>query len=159
MSIAYFFIGADGSGKDSVRRGFNRFHGHRGFRMLAYDDDIKKTAKRENTSTELVYKRDYEAVKKLVHQMSEVAYRTKQKVMWDTDDMMTAEQRKPYLEKIPSDYKKVAIFFTTQPNDPMITKRVPDQSVFEEPSLKEGFDEVRDYSFKVGEQIKVADAP
>jgi predicted kinase len=147
MPTLYMLIGVPGSGKTTWIKG------HRGNAVvLSTDDKVEAEAERLGKTYSDVFQ---SIIKQATREMNDDlndAIREKRDIIWDQTNI-TRKSRKGKLDKIPGDYRKVAVFFPVPPDlrerlasrpgkvipEPVIISMI---NQIEPPSKDEGFDEI-----------------
>lgn len=140
---AYILIGEPATGKTTWRRHLQKFHSHKAFQALSYDDFILDRAKRQRVKPQDIYERDLPMARDYIARMATMAFQSKRPVIWDTHELGSKEKRKELLAAIPAGYKKIAVVFK-KPDEPRTPSFVRESLPIEPVGKDEGFDEVRD---------------
>lgn len=152
--VLYMLIGVPGSGKSTW---INNAKFQPGFdtTIISTDNFIEAIASLKNTTYDAIFKEYIKAAEKRLYEDLIWAVDHNTNIVWDQTNI-TSKTRKKKLSMIPSHYKKIGIFFPT-PSDEELSKRlssrpgknIPDYVMdamiesIEQPTLLEGFDEVR----------------
>lgn len=152
--VLYMLIGVPGSGKSTW---VNNARFQPGFdtTIISTDNYIEWEAHHKNTTYDELFKQYIKEAEKHMYEDLIWAIDHNTNIVWDQTNI-TSKTRKKKLSMIPSHYKKIGIFFPT-PSDEELSKRlvsrpgktIPEYVIdamiksIEQPTLSEGFDEVR----------------
>lgn len=149
MPTFYMLIGVPAAGKSTWR------DSHAGDAVIVSTDDIiDQTAAAQKSTYNDVFKDTIKSATQAATQRAKEAFAAGKDVVWDQTNL-TKKSRKPKLDMVPKEYKKIAVYFPT-PHPDVHKKRlagrpgknIPDHimqsmiQTIEPPSKAEGFDEV-----------------
>lgn len=155
MSTLWMMIGVPASGKSTWISNHN-FDWNNTV-IISTDAIIEQKAKDQNKTYNEVFLDEIKAASAEMDRILDAAVRNNIDIVWDQTNL-SKKVRKQKLDKIPKNYKKVAVYFAT-PSDSVLTKRLesrPGKNIpkhiiasmiktLEPPSIDEGFDEIRKY--------------
>lgn len=150
----YMLVGVPGSGKSTWIK-TAEFNEEFDTVIISTDNIIEDLAAYHSKTYDEVFKDNIESATKLMYDDLEWAIENNINIIWDQTNI-SRKTRAKKLSMIPSHYKKVGIFFPTPP-DEELNKRLASRSgknipeyvmdsmieMIEQPTLSEGFDEVR----------------
>ena len=122
--------------------------------IVSTDNFIEQVALDNDSTYDDVFDANIKAATEAMYKSVDTAIKCRANIYWDQTNL-TVKSRKAKLAKIPSDYRKVAVVFTTR-NSEMLKTRLanrPGKTIpasvlnrminsFEMPTRAEGFDEV-----------------
>lgn len=149
----YMLIGVPGSGKST----WIKSHDWDNTVIISTDDIIDRRAAQQGKTYSDVFQSEIKSASAEMEQNLKQAIKADKNIIWDQTNL-TPNARRAKLAKVPSKYKKVAVFFKT-PSDAILynrlTKRATDSgkhiprnivmgmmSQLTPPSTDEGFDEI-----------------
>jgi len=146
----YMLVGVPGSGKSTWLSKQDKTNAV----VLSTDDYIERVALASGSTYSDVFKNSIEDASQNLENELAVAIKGKKDIYWDQTNL-TARARSKKLDKIPSEYRKVAVFFKT-PDDAELKRRLSSRpgkiipanilmamrSQLEIPTVDEGFDRV-----------------
>lgn len=150
--VAYILVGIPGSGKSTVRNSIENVT------VISSDDFIEGHAKEQGKTYNEVFKDVVGVAQRHCTVLFEQVIESGENFIWDQTNI-TSEKRRSILAKIPSDYKKVALYLDT-PLEVAIERNakrernIPEgvirdmHSRLEPPTTEEGFDSVIHYVTK-----------
>jgi predicted kinase len=148
MPAFYMLIGVPASGKST----WIKTHSDGSAMVLSTDNKIEAAARSQGKTYSEVFKDEIKAANTGMAQDLLRALRDGRDIIWDQTNI-TRKSRKEKLARIPSSYKKIAVFFPTPLNlkkrlasrpgkeipEPVILSMI---NQLEPPSKNEGFDEI-----------------
>jgi hypothetical protein len=148
---AYFLVGLPGRGQSVFRALLEKFQGHKAWHVFSADDLVKKIAQDREVDFISIYQDEIEAAVQKVRASEERMANQRRNLIWEMPDLLTREQRAERLKLLTPDYHRVAITF---PTDGYWHNQLKElgfsgsldhlKSIYEPPTLDEGFHEVRE---------------
>ena len=152
MPTAYILIGVPASGKSTWVEHYKEVYGF--IRVLSTDAYVETEAQHLGKTYSEIWKDTIVDAEKFLYLSLEAAIERNQNFIWDQTNL-TAKSRAKKLDKIPANYRIIAVYFRTPDEKEHIRrlidrpgKTIPMETIdnmiktIEFPSFDEGFDEI-----------------
>lgn len=150
---AFILVGLPGSGKSTwIRTAMNRDD----YAVISSDDEIEKYAQSKGLTYSDVFQDYVKTATVKMNKNFDDAVKANRNIIWDQTNL-TPKKRKSILQKLPKQYRKIAVVFTVDPDELQRRldrraqeegKHIPQhimtsmKSTFQMPTKDEGFHEI-----------------